>query len=56
MSVKEPPQEASPVGSGAAATPLREEIRARAQAARERWQAARDRETGARKPWKKDCL
>ncbi|MBP9144614.1 MAG: methylmalonyl-CoA mutase family protein [Thermoanaerobaculia bacterium] len=54
MSVKEPPQEASPVGSGAAATPLREEIRARAQAARERWQAARDRETGARKPWKKD--
>ncbi len=54
MSVKEPPQEASPVGSGATATPLREEIRARAQAARERWQAARDRETGARKPWKKD--
>jgi methylmalonyl-CoA mutase N-terminal domain/subunit len=54
MSVKEPPQEASPADTGKALTPLREEVRGRAQAARERWQASRDREAGARPYWKRD--
>ena len=54
MAVKEPPQEASPARPDQALTPLREEVRGRAQAARERWQATRDREAGARPYWKKD--
>ena len=54
MPVKEPPQEAPPARLGEPATPLREEIRSRSQAARERWQATRDREAGARPHWKKD--
>ena len=54
MAVKEPPQEASPAQPGEALTPLREEVRGRAQAARERWQATRDREAAARPYWKKD--
>ncbi len=54
MSVQEPPQEASPAQPKVATTPLREEVRARAQAARERWQATRDREAAARPHWKKD--
>ena len=54
MSVKEPPQEAAPAEPREALTPLREEVRGRAEAARERWQATRDREAGARPYWKKD--
>ncbi|MEO7795142.1 MAG: methylmalonyl-CoA mutase family protein [Thermoanaerobaculia bacterium] len=54
MSVKEPPQEATPARPTEALTPLREEVRGRAQAARERWQATRDREAAARPHWKKD--
>ena len=54
MAVKEPPQEAPPAPTGAALTPLRAEVKARAQAARERWEATRDREAAARPYWKKD--
>jgi len=54
MAVKEPSQEAAPARPVEVLTPLKEEVRSRAQAARAGWQAARDREAVARGFWKND--